>query len=120
MRSKYIIFVPGLFGWGPGELGGFPYWGDALQQFTGFKTHETKCGPISSFHDRACEVLALIKGTKVHYGLEHSAVAGHALFCPALIGDSPKTGSIEKSITLMPRSVGSNQLNRERRRALPI
>jgi triacylglycerol lipase len=78
MKSKYVIFVPGVFGWGPGELGGFPYWGDALQQFTGFKTHEAKCGPISSFHDRACEVFAQIKGTEVHYGLEHSAVAGHA------------------------------------------
>jgi hypothetical protein len=44
MKSKYIVFVPG-----------------ALQQFTGFKTHEAKCGPISSFHDRACEVFALIK-----------------------------------------------------------
>ena len=49
-----------------------------MQQFTGFKTHEAKCGPISSFHDRACEVFAQIKGTEVHYGLEHSAVAGHA------------------------------------------
>ena len=45
---------------------------------------ETKCGPISSFHDRACEVFALIKGTNVHYGLEHSAVAGHALGLPSL------------------------------------
>lgn len=78
MKSKHIVFVPGLFGWGPGELGGLPYWGDALKQFDGFNTHWVKCGPISSFHDRACEVFAHIKGTKVDYGAEHSAAEGHA------------------------------------------
>jgi triacylglycerol lipase len=80
MQAKHIVFVPGLFGWGPGELGGFPYWGDALKQFDSkrFNTHEAKCGPISSFHDRACEVFARIKGTKVDYGANHSAAEGHA------------------------------------------
>jgi triacylglycerol lipase len=79
MKSNHIIFVPGLFGWGPGELGGFSYWGDALKQFDGtrFNTHWVKCGPISSFHDRACEVFAHIKGAKINYGAEHSAAAGH-------------------------------------------
>ena len=33
MKAKHIVFVPGLFGWGPGELGGFPYWGGAMEQF---------------------------------------------------------------------------------------
>lgn len=79
MKSKHIVFVHGLFGWGPGELGGLPYWGDALAQFQPtFATHETKCGPISSFHDRACEVFAQIMGCKVDYGEKHSADAGHA------------------------------------------
>ena len=79
MKANHIVFVPGLFGWGPGELGGFPYWGDALKQFDGnrFQIHEAKCGPISSFHDRACEIFAKIKGTAVDYGAEHSAAAGH-------------------------------------------
>ncbi len=82
MKSKHIVFVPGLFGWGPGELGGLPYWGDALQQFdaTRFTTHWAKCGPISSFHDRACEVFARIKGTKIDYGAKHAADEGHAQF----------------------------------------
>ncbi len=79
MKSKNIVFVPGIFGWGPGELGGLPYWGDALAQFAGvFNTHWAKCGPISSFHDRACEVFAQIKGAQVDYGEKHSAAAGHA------------------------------------------
>jgi triacylglycerol lipase len=79
MKSNHIVFVPGLFGWGPGELGGFPYWGGALKQFhPRFKTDWVKCGPISSFHDRACEVFARIKGTKIDYGARHSAAEGHA------------------------------------------
>jgi len=80
VKASHIVFVPGLFGWGPGELGGFPYWGDARKPFDGggFTTHEAKCGPVSSFHDRACEVFARIKGTIVDYGAAHSATAGHA------------------------------------------
>ena len=78
MKSKNIVFVPGLFGWGPAELGGLLYWGDALAQFEGvFNTHWAKCGPISSFHDRACELFAQIKGAQVHYGEKHSKEAGH-------------------------------------------
>jgi len=70
VKSNHIVFVPGLFGWGPGELGGFPYWGGALEQFdkNRFQTHWAKCGPVSSFHDRACEVFARIKGAKIDYG----------------------------------------------------
>ena len=47
-------------------------------QFEGvFKTHWVKCGPISSFHDRACEVFAHIKGAEVDYGEGHSKAAKH-------------------------------------------
>jgi triacylglycerol esterase/lipase EstA (alpha/beta hydrolase family) len=38
------------------------------------------CGPISSFHDRACEVFAQIAGRPVDYGEAHSKQAGHARF----------------------------------------
>ena len=31
MKANHIVFVHGLFGWGPGELGGIPYWGGALE-----------------------------------------------------------------------------------------
>lgn len=83
MRSQNIIFVHGLFGWGPGELLGIPYWGKALNDGSlrphrfRFTLHEASCGPISSFHDRACEVAAQIKGTQVDYGKEHSQQANH-------------------------------------------
>jgi triacylglycerol lipase len=63
LKSRKVFFVHGIFGWGPNELP-FSYWGDALDQFKerGFDAHELKCGPISSFHDRACELFAQIRG----------------------------------------------------------
>ncbi|SJM94288.1 conserved hypothetical protein [Crenothrix polyspora] len=82
MKSKHIVFVHGLFGWGPDELLGLPYWGKATQQFNSekFNVHEASCGPVSSFHDRACEVYAQIKGTRVDYGEKHSQDEKHARF----------------------------------------
>jgi triacylglycerol lipase len=88
LRSKNIVFVHGLFGWGPtdGMSRILPYWGEALAQFGGgsFTTHEAKVGPVSSFHDRACELYAQIRGRRVDYGEEHSRSAGHARFSPSL------------------------------------
>lgn len=81
MRSENIIFVHGIFGWGPSEMGGLPYWGYALKVAPPtFKVHEASCGPVSSFHDRACEVAAQIKGTRTDYGAGHSADTKHARF----------------------------------------
>src|SRR3974377_2390745 len=69
LKSRKIIFVHGIFGWGENELP-FSYWGDALAQFAAprFEAHEVKCGPVSSFHDRACELFAQIKGGDFIYG----------------------------------------------------
>jgi triacylglycerol lipase len=88
LQSKNIVFVHGLFGWGPsdGMSRVLPYWGEALAQFDGgaFATHEAKVGPVSSFHDRACELYAQIRGRRVDYGEKHSQEAGHARFSPTL------------------------------------
>ncbi len=44
---------------GKNELGGLPYWGYAGEvDHRDFMVHESSRGPISSFHDRACEVAA--------------------------------------------------------------
>jgi len=69
LKSRKIIFVHGIFGWGENELP-FSYWGDALAQFAAsrFEAHEVKCGPVRSFHDRACELFAQIKGGAFIYG----------------------------------------------------
>jgi triacylglycerol lipase len=76
MKSKHIIFVHGLFGWGADEMAGFPYFGDGITTMqeqlkknglSDVNVHEASCGPVSSFHDRACEVFAQIIGGKVNY-----------------------------------------------------
>ncbi|MGJ4950336.1 lipase-like domain-containing protein [Bradyrhizobium sp. HKCCYLS20291] len=76
LTSHKVIFVHGIFGWGEGELP-FSYWGDALAQFEGsrFQAHEVKCGPISSFHDRACEIFAQIRGGDFHYAAPGAGIA---------------------------------------------
>lgn len=81
LKSTQIALVHGLFGWGPGELLGVPYWGDGrkiLEQ--SFAVHEAKVGPLSSFHDRACELFAQLAGGVTDYGEAHSAAAGHARY----------------------------------------
>lgn len=104
------IFVHGLFGWGPGELGGLPYWGDALAQLpAALAAKEIKCGPLSSFHDRACELFAQIKGTKIDYGEPHSGAAGHAQFSTDHSGNGlfPEW-SAENPIILIGHSAGAH------------
>ena len=110
MKSQNIVFVHGLLGWGPSEMGGLPYWGYALKLDTGgFNVHEASCGPISSFHDRACEVAAQIRGTKVDYGKAHSESAKHRQFSDdhsnkALV----KNWSAENPVILVGHSAGGH------------
>jgi len=48
-------------------MAGLSYWGEGLKVMrdqlgvnghSGINVHEASCGPVSSFHDRACEVFA--------------------------------------------------------------
>ena len=81
MANDYpVILCHGLFGWGPAEAGGFPYWGTAPSVKSPLRRHIASVGPISSAHDRACELAYQIKGGRVDYGAEHSATAGHDRF----------------------------------------
>ena len=76
-----IIFVHGLFGFGPKELGPLQYWGKAFDVESPIeRKYEASVGPISSAHDRACELAAQIKGTQVDYGEQHAQDAGHERF----------------------------------------
>lgn len=72
-----IVLVHGLFGYGPKEMLGFNYWGQGMQVASPLQRFEASVGPISSAHDRACEVFAQIIGKPVDYGEEHSRLAGH-------------------------------------------
>ena len=81
MENQFpAIFVHGLFGFGPGELGSLKYWGSALDVESPLPRFEASVGPISSAHDRACELAAQIKGTLVDYGEPHSLESGHERF----------------------------------------
>jgi triacylglycerol lipase len=77
-NNRPAIFVHGLFGFGPKELGDFNYWGTAFKVPSPLKRFEASVGPLSSAHDRACELAAQIKGTVVDYGSTHSAAHGHS------------------------------------------
>ena len=75
-----VILIHGLFGWGPTELGGFQYWGIGAQVRSPLDRRFASVGPISSMHDRACELAFQIRGGTVDYGEAHAAEAGHARF----------------------------------------
>lgn len=76
-----IIFVHGLFGFGPKELGSLKYWGKAFEVESPIeRRYEASVGPIGSAHDRACELAAQIKGIRVDYGEQHAREAGHERF----------------------------------------
>src|SRR5262245_28663976 len=75
-----IVLVHGLFGWGPSELAEFPYWGTGRSVPSPLPRREASVGPISSMHDRACELAYQLHGGTVDYGQEHSDQAGHHRF----------------------------------------
>lgn len=113
-RSRTIVFVHGMFGWGPGELP-IGHWGAALAQFDArrFAVHEVKCGPVSSHHDRACELFAQINGGDVDYGARHSEAAGHARFVKDEARPYAKKGlidewSAENPVILVGHSAGAH------------
>jgi len=78
MANNYpVVLVHGLLGFGPKELGPLNYWGSAFKVSSNLPRHEASVGPLSSAHDRACELAAQIAGTLVDYGEEHARQAGH-------------------------------------------
>lgn len=87
--NKYpVVLLHGFGGWGrdeaAGPLGHF-YWGgyDDLQELlkkAGIDCYTSAVGPFSSNWDRACELYAQLKGTKVDYGLAHSIKNNHYRF----------------------------------------
>lgn len=81
MANSYpVILVHGMFGSGPNELGSLNYWGSALEVQSPLPRIEVGVGPISSPHDRACELAAQLRGVIVDYGQIHSTAHGHDRF----------------------------------------
>ena len=88
MNNYPIVFVHGLMGWGSNEGLGFPYFGLAelgvaigrlrnLDLDFSRRALFPAVGPISSHHDRACELFYLLKGGDVRYGEKHAKQHGH-------------------------------------------
>jgi triacylglycerol esterase/lipase EstA (alpha/beta hydrolase family) len=75
--DRPVIMVHGLLGFGPRELGPLNYWGTAFKVPSPIRRCEASVGPLSSAHDRACELAAQIKGTRVDYGERHAREEGH-------------------------------------------
>ena len=90
-----IVFVHGLLGWGRDKMPGLPYFGVAQLGIAlgRLLSHDLEIshramffpsvGPISSNHDRACELFSRLKGGDVHYGAEHSRIHGHRETVPS-------------------------------------
>lgn len=75
-----IVLVHGMFGFGADEFGQLRYWGSALDVPSPLLRIEASVGPISSAHDRACELAAQLKGVRVDYGKVHATAQGHERF----------------------------------------
>jgi triacylglycerol esterase/lipase EstA (alpha/beta hydrolase family) len=102
------VLVHGILGFGPKELGPLNYWGTALRVPSPIPRFEASVGPLSSAHDRACELAAQIKGTRVDYGAVHSKREGHARYGPDYRGRGfvPDWGA-GKPVHLIGHSLGS-------------
>lgn len=107
-----VVFVHGMFGFGPNELGDINYWGSAFEAPSTLQRFEASVGPISSVHDRACELAAQIKGTIVDYGTTHATANGHEQFGSDFTGRGfMPDWSAEYPIHLIGHSLGA-QTNR--------
>lgn len=88
LHSYPNIFVHGMLGWaGDDGLNKMaPYWGMLCGNLTeklsaeGRESYSVKVGPLSSAWDRACDLYALLTGTKTDYGKAHSEKFGHNRF----------------------------------------
>ena len=74
------VFVHGFFGWGDEDLLSclLPMWGGLNGDMArylrgyGYDTFVSSVGPISSAHDRCCELFAQLTGSRVDYGQAHA------------------------------------------------
>lgn len=117
-KSRPIVFVHGLGGWGSNEFLGLPYWGGTTFQDVigdlrgqGYNAYAASVGPVSSNWERAAELYAQIKGGCVDYGAAYSAKYGFNRFDPAKCypGFYPQWDA-QHPITLLGHSMGGQTI----------
>ncbi len=107
-NTRPVIFVHGILGFGPKELGKLKYWGSAFKVPSPLLRFEASVGPLGSAHDRACELAAQIKGTLVDYGEVHSRREGHERFGRDFTGEGFVTDwDAGRPVHLVGHSLGS-------------
>jgi triacylglycerol esterase/lipase EstA (alpha/beta hydrolase family) len=108
INTSPVVFVHGILGFGPKELGPLNYWGSAFRVPSPLERHEASVGPLSSAHDRACELAAQIKGARVDYGPGHARRAGHRRYGYDFTGRGFVPGwSESRPVHLVGHSLGS-------------
>ncbi len=112
-----IILVYGFMGFDSISFTRLYYWGGTMDlakelRGLGYEVHVVRVGPVSSNHDRACELFAAIRGGRVDYGRAHSARWGHSRYgkhyegcCPGWGRIDPATGE-PKKVHLIGHSMG--------------
>lgn len=110
-----IILVHGFIGWGRDEMGGYLYWGGKALDIEkhlakqGFRVFTASVGPVSSVHDRACELFWQIKGGRLDYGAGHSKKFGHKQFGKTYEGMLPEW-SEKRPVHMIGHSMGGQTI----------
>lgn len=71
--------------------------------------HSARLGPVSSLHDRVCELFYQIKGGRVDFGADHAAAHGHAQHGATHAGLVPEWDA-EHPVHLFGHSLGGNTI----------
>jgi triacylglycerol lipase len=100
-NSDPVILVPGFLAFTELPLSGIHYWGGTIDlveelRSAGYRVYAADIGPVSSNHDRACELYAFIRGGVVDYGEAHSLEAGHSRRGREYPGVFPEWGTIDE------------------------
>lgn len=97
-----LVLVPGLM-----NHGGRTVRLAATLRGVGLDVHAARLGPVSSSHDRACELFYALKGGRVDYGAERANRYGHARFGPTHVTGSLPIWDAEHPIILLTHSQGA-------------
>ncbi|KAI8838126.1 hypothetical protein BC829DRAFT_447486 [Chytridium lagenaria] len=81
VKNNYpIILVHGFGGFGKPLLDGLNYFAQKHLESLGYTVYVADLGPVSSNWERACELYAQIKGTRVDYGKARSSTYGFSRY----------------------------------------